>query len=66
MPTPCRLQTGSPFPRPLNHEEQIFLHSYYAPDRHLFDPMVQFGLTPGLAKVKAYRLRKKLRRALEG
>jgi len=49
----------------LNHEEQIFLHSYYAPDRHLFDPMTQFGMTAGLAKVKAYRLRKKLKRVLE-
>lgn len=49
----------------LNQEERIVLHACCAPDRHLFDPVTQFGLTPGLAKVRAYRLRKKLRKALE-
>lgn len=49
----------------LSHQERQFVYAYYAPDRHLFDPVTQFGLSPGLAKVRMYRLRKKLRRVLE-
>jgi len=49
----------------LTREEQLFVHAYYAPDRHIYDPVTQFGLPPGLAKVRMYRLRKKLRRVLD-
>jgi RNA polymerase sigma-70 factor (ECF subfamily) len=49
----------------LTREEQLFVYAWHAPDRHLFDPASQFGLSPGLAKVHAYRLRKKLKRLLE-
>jgi RNA polymerase sigma-70 factor (ECF subfamily) len=50
----------------LSHKEQILLRAYYAPDRHLFSPAIQFGMPASRAKVYAYRIRKKLKRALEG
>lgn len=49
----------------LPREEQLFVYAYHAPDGEHFDPATQFGLSPGLAKVRAYRLRQRLRRMLE-
>lgn len=49
----------------LSREERQFVYAWHAPDRHLFDPVTQFGMSRGLAKVRAYRLRKKLRELLE-
>jgi len=48
----------------LTRQEQLFVHAYYAPDRRMFDVATQFGISGELAKVRMYRLRKKLRRLL--
>lgn len=50
----------------LTREEQLFVRAYYAPDRYLFHPATQFGISAKLAKVRMYRIRNRLRRALEG
>lgn len=49
----------------LTREEQLFVYAWHAPDRERFDPAMQFGMTPGAAKARAYRLRKRLREMLE-
>jgi len=48
----------------LTRQEQFFVYAYYAPDRHMFDIAARFGISGELAKVRMYRLRKKLRRLL--